>query len=132
MKLPGINIQSPWSKLIAEGKKTIETRKYKIPLHYLGVELAIIETAGRAKNRLEMPKATIIGTVIFSHCFEYKNKTQWQLDNHLHLISPTDLDFRFVEGKPKWAWVVDRASLFDEPKPGPVRKGIVFARECSI
>jgi len=64
-KLTGINIQFPISRLILSGEKTVETRTYPIPEHYINQELAIIETPGRDGDF----KARIVGTIIFSGCF---------------------------------------------------------------
>lgn len=48
--LCGINIQFPISQLIVDGSKTIETRTYPIPDHYIGKEMILIETPGKIKS----------------------------------------------------------------------------------
>lgn len=130
-KIPGVNIQWPWSRLIAECKKTVETRTYSLPTKYVGQELAIIETPGPHGKRQGIHKAQIIGTVIFEKSFRYDYKT-WKSDQLRHLVSPDDPQFKWSEEKEKWGWVVSRVKLFNEPLPAPKKRGIIFASECNI
>ena len=55
--MTGINIQSPWSRLLIEGDKCVETRSYPIPEKYVGEDLGLIETPGKDGDF----KARIIG-----------------------------------------------------------------------
>ena len=64
--MTGINIQTPWSELLINGDKSVETRSYPLPEKYMGEELALIETPGRYGRF----KARIIGTITFSHSFK--------------------------------------------------------------
>ena len=50
MKLSGLNIQQPWSSLLIDGYKSVETRSYPLPQKYEGVELALISTPGKKRN----------------------------------------------------------------------------------
>merc|ERR1712176_288960 len=47
--LRGINIQRPWARLILDGLKTIEARRYEL-MTYLNEDLWIIETQGRGRK----------------------------------------------------------------------------------
>lgn len=40
----GLNVRSPWSTLLINGQKSVETRSYRLPQRLEGVELALIET----------------------------------------------------------------------------------------
>jgi hypothetical protein len=127
--LPGLNIQAPWSSLILEGKKLVETRSYPIPTKYKNVELAIIETPG--PDRL-VERAHIIGVVVFSGSIAYESFDEWSSDYKRHLVEPTNTRFRFVEGKQKFGWVVARVEAFSGSVPAPLRKGIRFTAKCPI
>jgi hypothetical protein len=45
--MTGINIQAPWSQLLINGQKCVETRSYPLPKNYEGVPLALVETPGK-------------------------------------------------------------------------------------
>lgn len=125
--LPGINIQYPWSKFLLDRTKLIETRRYPIPEQYVGVPLALIETPG--SNR-EM-RAQIIGVIEFSSCFKYESRAQWVADFSRHRV-PVDSPFAFTNGKETWGWLVKNVKPLRTPIPPPMRRGIVFTKECTI
>lgn len=131
--LPGINIQWPWSSLLLEGKKTIETRSYPIPEKHVGKTLAIIETPGpRGKREAGIVKARIIGTIVFASCKEYHSQEEWQSDEALHLVPTDDPQYQFTRNKPKWGWIVKQVSPLPKHASAPKKRGIVFATKCTI
>lgn len=131
--IPGINIQWPWSQLIASGQKTVETRSYPIPEKHIGRDLAIIETPGPNGHRaIGLSEARIIGIVRFSGSFRYKSKAEWLRDKGRHCVDESDPLFRFKSDQPKYGWVVEQVSTFPQPKPAPAKRGIIFAAECEI
>ena len=115
--------------MIAEGKKSIETRGYPLPPHYLGKTLAIIETYG-SKNKKQ--KATIVGLVRFSECYKYPNLASWEADFIRHQIKGDNPEYAFSSTKEKWAWVIDFACKIHPNAPAPAKKGIKFSSKCSI
>lgn len=132
-EIPGINIQWPWSELLINGKKTIETRSYSLPDKYYGVELAVIETPGpHGKAEANILKARIIGTITFDRCFQYESKTHWLSDFSKHLVLPNDDLYKFDPQKEKWGWRVKSVRKFKAYKEAPKRKGIVFTNQCYI
>jgi len=126
--MTGINIQSPWSRLLVNKEKCVETRSYPLPEKYEGEELALIETPGRSGNF----KARIIGTITFSHSFKYPHQQAWVDDNNRHLVDGNDNMFGWNEDKDKYGWVVSNIIKFDEPQPAPEKKGIIFTLDCQI
>ena len=82
--MTGINIQCPFSHMLINGDKCVETRSYSLPKKYEGEELALIETPGKSGKF----KARIIGTIIFSHSFQYSNEEDWKRDYNRHLVQP--------------------------------------------
>jgi len=128
LNLPGINIQHPWSDLIITGKKTIETRNYPIPKHYLNVDMALIQTPGDQKNILP----AIIGIIRFTGCKQYKSKQEWQRDQNKHLVTKTDKTYAYKGDVSKWAWTVKVISAFDSPQRPPKRRGIKFTKVCKV
>ena len=131
--IPGINIQWPWSQLIADSKKSIETRTYAIPQKYLGVPLALIETPGpRGKALASIDKARIIGLVRFDRCFKFRDKKHWDESFDQHQVPLDDPHYAFTPQKPKFGWVVGEFKALSKNKPAPKKRGIVFALNCYL
>lgn len=124
----GINIQSPWSSLLINGVKSVETRTYHLPEKYIGEELALIETPGK-KGKF---KSRIIGTITFSHSFKYPDKQAWIDDYNRHKVEDNNEDYGWIENKPKYGWVVSDIKKFDNPISPPKKRGIVFTKNCLV
>ncbi|MGE3263119.1 MAG: hypothetical protein AB7K68_15160 [Bacteriovoracia bacterium] len=130
--IPGINIQWPWSRLIVDGSKTVETRRYPIPSHYLEVPLAIIETPGpKGKSEAQILKAQVVGIVCFKRSFRYSTAADWRDDFKRHQVS-ADSQFRFDSKKETWGWEIMSVTKFAKPYPAPSKRGIVFTKSCKI
>ena len=120
--MTGINIQTPWSELLINEVKSVETRSYPLPEKYVGEELALIETPGRYGRF----KARIIGTITFSHSFKYPVQKAWQDDYNRHCVAVDDPIYNWKDDKPKYGWVVSKVTKFDKPLDIRKRKGIIF------
>jgi hypothetical protein len=123
----GLNIQSPWSTLLINGQKTVETRSYRLPQRLEGVELALIETPGKSAKF----KSRIIGTITFSHSFQYQNKGHWAFDYERHCVHITN-EYAWKDDKPKFGWVVKSVKKFENPVDPPVKRGIIYAKDCLL
>jgi hypothetical protein len=124
----GINIQAPWSYLLINGEKCVETRSYPLPKKYEGEELALIETPGKNGDF----EARIIGTITFSHSFEYPDANAWKNDYARHLVEIDNVDFGWKEDKEKHGWVVSDIKKLESPQASPKNKGIIFTLNCDI
>ena len=124
----GLNIQYPWSHLLINGLKTVETRSYALPNKYAGEPLALIETPGKTQNF----KSRIIGIIVFSHSFKYPDKESWLNDFNRHKVSDSDNLFAWNDSKDKYGWVVSNVIKFNKPIDAPTKKGIVFTLNCNI
>ena len=149
-ELRGINIQQPWARLILDGCKTIEARKY--PLRgYLNELLWVIEASGTCKRTIEMDRPTglqpeqllgrrhrrvrapafsskIIGVVRFGSDHEYTDVQQWRSDEKRHCITEcSQFDWNGAESEvPKmYGWHVESAHYLTEPQRAPVIKGMI-------
>jgi len=123
---PGLNIQTPWARLIIDGKKKIETRTYPLPEHLVGVEMVILETPGRARKF----KRRIIGLVTFGRSFRYTSSKHFYKDSHKHLVKPDSPLFSWKArgSKEKWGWPVVRVRPFEAGLPEHFRAGIIFSK----
>lgn len=120
--MTGLNIQTPWSELLINEVKSVETRSYPLPEKYVGEEIALIETPGRYGRF----KARIIGTITFSHSFKYPDQRAWQDDHNRHCVTVDDPAYNWKEDKPKYGWVVSKVTKFDKPLDIRKRRGIIF------
>ena len=120
--MTGVNIQFPWSNLLINYVKSIETRSYPLPTKYENKELALVETPGKNGKF----KARIIGTVTFSHSFKYRDERSWLDDHNKHLVPQDDSQYKWNKNKPKYGWVVSHIKKFTKPVDISKRKGIIF------
>lgn len=127
-KISGINMQWPWSELLLNGKKCIETRNYKLPDRLKNQPIAIIETPGKRKDF----KARITGIIIFTESKEYSSKKAWLLDFDNHLVDPNDNAFKYNPDKKKHGWLVGKYCRLQEPLMPPKSRGIVYATNCLV
>ena len=126
--MTGINIQYPFSEMLINGDKCVETRSYPLPEKYEGEELALIETPGKSGEF----KSRIIGTITFSHSFKYPDENAWKDDYARHLVEIDDIDFGWKENKDKYGWVVSNVTKFEEYQTAPEKKGIIFTLDCEV
>ncbi len=117
----GINIQWPISREIIAGKKTIETRTYPIPPHYLNKEMLLIETPGRTGKF----KSRATAIIRFTKCFKYPNRKTFYADYPLHRI---DKNSPWAWKKPKWGWHIEVVKVIDPPVTFWGKKGIVYTK----
>lgn len=125
-KYTGLNIQFPISQLILDGSKTIETRTYQLPKKLENIELLIVETPGKTGRF----KSRIVGKIIFSSSFQYKNKKEFYDDFKKHQVEQ-DSDWAWGV-KPKWAWLIEKVEVFKNPKPVKKRLGIIYTNDLEI
>lgn len=123
--MTGLNIQAPWSTLLINGQKTVETRSYRLPQRLEGVELALIETPGKSGKF----KSRIIGTITFSGCIQYSSKEQWQSDETRHKVNTNNKLYSWND-KPKFGWIVQSVKKFKKPVDPPAKRGIIYAKNC--
>ena len=125
--MTGLNIQIPWSRLLIDGAKSVETRSYPLPIKYEGVELALIETPGKNGQF----KSRIIGTITFSHSFLYTDKRLWLSDYNRHRVKEDDKFYGWNPDKCKYGWVVSNIVKFDHPMLVKKNKGIIFTNNVT-
>jgi hypothetical protein len=124
--MTGLNIQAPWSTLLINGQKSVETRSYRLPTRLEGVELALIETPGKSAKF----KSRIIGTITFSRSFQYKEKISWILDYDRHKVDMNDKLYGWKSDKLKFGWIVKSIKKFENPVDPPAKRGIIYAKDC--
>ncbi len=123
----GFNVQYPICQLITEGKKTIETRTYPIPKHFIGIEMALIETPGKRGNF----KARAVAKIVFGDSFKYPNKQDFYNDIKRHYVDPLS-DWAWNEKKGKWGWPILKVTKLLEPLLLNKPSGIIYTTNIKI
>lgn len=123
MKLPGLNVQAPWARLLLDGEKTVETRTYPLPEKYVDKDLWLIETPGPSKAF----KARVIGVIRFTGSKRYQSAAEFYRDRGLHLIDPDSSKYAWKTGILKYRWQVGTVRKV-KPFAAPFPRGIVYCR----
>lgn len=110
-----LEMQSPWAEALLEGRKTIETRSYKLPEALIGKKIAILRTpcgvAGKSTlmdrvDLLENDGPKIIGWCVFESVVEYTKRSYFQRDQSKHLVDASS-GYSWKEGtQPIFGWIV--------------------------
>jgi hypothetical protein len=101
----GLFVQRPFASSLVHGRKTIETRSYKLPEHMFGKLVYIIETP-RREHRRTGDRGMIVGVVRFDGWKLYTTRDEWLLDADRHLVAPDDPLYGWRDDKPKYGWTV--------------------------
>ena len=118
-----LEVQQPMARYLADGSKTVETRRYELPSWATNVEVAVLETKDEPglSTLGEAPDqgaVLLVGFVVFESCFEYDSEKAFDGDAAKHRIDKTD-DARGWDGSPMYGWVVSKAQFCDLPPSSP-------------
>ena len=125
----GLFVQRPFASSLVHGRKTVETRSYKLPDHMLGKMAYIIETP-RREHRRTGDRGMIVGTVRFDGWKLYTSREEWEADAHLHLVLPADPLYGWRDDKPKYGWVIDRHNVYTPSDYTGTGHGRVWVTGC--
>ena len=114
----GLELQQPWSGLLLDGIKTIETRGYPLPQALLHREISVIETAAGTAGRSALPNdvpaghpgAVVAGLVRFESCIVYESRAAWLKDQGKHRVDPDSPYAMQDGGSIVYGWVVREAT----------------------
>lgn len=120
----GLNVREPFATLIAIGKKTIETRRYKPPRDILGKRIAIVATG--------IGRSQIIGSMIVDSFFQYQNLNHFDGDVYRHYVTMTDPNFRYRPDKTFFGWNIRGAVWYCLHHDAPSTTGRVMRNSCLI
>lgn len=123
----GLEIQSPWTSLILDGKKTIETRLYNLPDGLLGKRILILESkAGEARvsglsNTIDGKEISesvkVVGWAVFNKVVIYRYRSKFEADEKKHLVIKNS-DYAWKEDtEVVYGWVVSKKGKFQHNPP---------------
>ena len=123
-----LEVQSPFSRLILSGKKTIETRAYPLPPDLIGANIILCESLpgvdGVSQLGDEVFQAqeglSLIGEIFISSSEEYLSQTEWDSDVEKHQVPKgSSYDWSSTEIGRRFAWKIERAIIYDQILPVP-------------
>lgn len=129
-----LEVQSPWSKRLISGEKTIETRTYPLPAGLLGRPIEVMEsqpgsdgvsTLGDQIEAFSMG-LSILGRVVFSRSEAYSSREAWEADESRHLVPPSSLGYGWKgPGSRVYGWTVAEVEAFSKPRAvRPMRRAL--------
>ena len=121
VRLPGINIQQPWSQLLLDGEKKVETRTYPLPERYCNRPMWLVETPGPDRTK----RAMVVGVIVFAGSKEYLSRRFFRDDFDQHLVPEDHPLFGYRAERRKFGWMVSAKMRVDAFDPG-VRRGIIY------
>jgi len=135
LALRGLNVQWPFSQLLARGLKTIEVRGYPIAKSTVkfaaGEEIWLVETVGQANHGAAAlhaltaldprpSSARIVAAVTFADSREYAGLADFRADHARHCIAEGGAK-DWGDSKPRFAWRVSRVRRLVEPIALPTK-----------
>jgi hypothetical protein len=127
-KQTALEVQSPFSRLILSGKKTIETRAYPLPPDLIGSNIILCESLpgvdGVSRIGDEVLHAqeglSLIGEIFISSSKEYESQTEWDSDVEKHNVPKgSSYDWSPTEIGRRYAWIIERVVIYDQVLPVP-------------
>jgi hypothetical protein len=102
-----LEVQAPYSQLILNGRKCIETRAYPLSLELINVKILLCESQA-GENGIScigdvvyeaQEGIMMIGEIFVSYCKEYKSQDEWDSEREKHQVpegssygwSPTEM-----------------------------------------
>jgi hypothetical protein len=116
----GLEMQQPYSDLLVDGSKSIESRSYPLPEALLDTKIEILQSekgqdgVSSVPNRVALhnssdnsssPLLKRIGWVTFSKCIQYTSCEEFEADREKHLVHPNS-GYCWNYERPMFGWVV--------------------------
>lgn len=124
VKVTGLNIREPFASLIAVGRKTIETRRYKPANELIGQRIAIVATG--------IGSAKIIGSVIIDSFFVFTSDSHWQSEIDFHMVDECNCRYSFNNSESFYGWRLRDAKWYAVHRDAPSVTGRIYRKECLI
>lgn len=124
VKVTGLNIREPFASLIAVGRKTIETRRYKPADEVIGQRIAIVATG--------VGSAKIIGSVIVDSFFAFTSYSHWESEIESHMVDKCNCRYAFNNSESFYGWNLSDAKWYQVHRDAPAVTGRIYRKECLI
>ena len=127
--LIALELQPPYSKLIIDGIKLIETRRYKLPQHLLYQPILLLQSTKGIDAVSALPdqieanddSLSILGEIFIEEVFQYNSIDQYNEDRNLHCV-PLDSSYNYVEGCELFGWRISSVVKYDKEMNNPKLK----------
>jgi len=126
LRTVGLEVQRPWSRYLLSGAKTIETRRYSLPVILIGREIVLLETAEATAGISALPDEVpagdqavqLVGTLTFGSCFEYTTSESWSADQCRHGVAQ-DSPYAWTKEQTIFGWAVQATVQYEQPQSTP-------------
>lgn len=99
----------PFTDLILDGEKTIETRTRRTLSNLIGQRVGLVRS-GKGKSML-------VGYVTIDGIKEYADEEEFNADRNAHRIAEDNEDYGWKDGKKKYGYILSNPVRLDEPQP---------------
>ena len=131
----GLEMQSPWARLLMEKRKTIETRAYDLPQGLVGKRIEILQSKqgslvsslGNIVPMTEEPLVARVGWCTFTNVIRYETAEPFDADQDAHWVTRGSDFYPFKKGKKAtvYGWVVGAVGSYTNETPIIPLKAIV-------
>lgn len=117
--MKALSLTQPWASLVVAGRKTVETRGWRLPIGMEGQRVAIHASKGMPPWAEELarawgldPDALPRGAVVGEVTIVGSQRTE----ETRHRLEPEEIEFGdFSSGR--WAWFLTHPTEYEEPIP---------------
>ena len=123
----GLEMQHPWSQLLLNGSKTIETRSYDLPKALIGKKILVLESqpgkdgVSSLGNILSGDAASknvkAVGWMKFDRVITYRYRSEFEADENKHLVKRDSGYAWEEETKVVYGWVVKSKGFYKKKVP---------------
>jgi hypothetical protein len=119
-----LSLSQPWASLMADGRKTVETRSWRAPRWLIGKRLAIHAAKSIDKEACrdfgydpeKIPRGVLLCHVLLNACLQLPVSSDVVVFALGHLLSPAELQYgNFEDGR--FAWLCSDVQPVDPPIP---------------
>lgn len=120
-----LEVQSPWSKRLISGEKTIETRSYPLPAGLLGRPIEVMESQPGSEGVSTLGDTieafttglSVVGRVVFSRSEAYSSREAWEADESRHLVPLSSVGYGWKGPESRvYGWTVAEVEAFSKPR----------------
>lgn len=126
-----LEVQSPYSRLILNGKKSIETRSYPLPDDLRGARILLCESLPSEDGVSNLGDSiaasqdglSLVGEMFISRFKEYETEAEWESDRGEHMVPKESMyEWAPTESGRRYGWIIDQVVPYEVALPVPAMR----------
>ena len=126
-----LEVQFPYSRLILNGKKSIETRSYPLPDDLRGTRIFLLESlpgedgVSRLGDNIagSQEGLSLVGEIFISKFKEYVSENEWGSDRGEHMVPKESIyEWAPTESGRRYGWIIERVVPYEIALPVPTMR----------